>query len=61
MPINELLEWAKLEALALVNRLEHTDDEKRLIALGYMCGFCDGNLTNGQGSNPAKSGANGRT
>jgi hypothetical protein len=57
-----LLQLANQSALELIDRLKaHTEDEKRLIALGYMCGFCEGNLVNGQGRNPEQSGENTRT
>ncbi|AIQ15262.1 hypothetical protein [Paenibacillus durus] len=61
MSIDKLLEWAKTEAVKLVNRLQHTDEEKRLIATGYMMGFCDGILINGQARKTEQSGENGRT
>lgn len=57
-----LLKLANQSALEMIGRLKgHSDDEKRLIALGYMCGFCEGNLVNGQGSNPEQYGGNART
>lgn len=46
MNIEQLLEYAKSNALDLVCRLDHTKEEKQLIALGYMVGFSDGTLLN---------------
>ncbi|HAS7789864.1 hypothetical protein [Paenibacillus lactis] len=46
MDIEKLLEYAKSNALDLVCRLDHTQEEKKLIALGYMVGFSDGTLLN---------------
>lgn len=50
MSPESLLKLANQSALELIERLKaHSDNEKRLIALGYMCGFCEGNLVNVQG------------
>lgn len=62
MEVKKLLDQANAAALALCDRLQgHTLEEKRLIAVAYMCGYCDGNLTSGQGRKTEQSGENART
>lgn len=58
--LKHLLKEANQAALNMVNRLDHTDEEKKLIVLGYMCGFCKGNLMNDLHRKPEQSGANER-
>lgn len=56
--IEQLYKHAQANGMALVNGLYHTTEEKRLIIMGYMCGFCDGNLENKLHSKTEQSGEN---
>lgn len=44
--LGRLVKEANEEALKMADRLDHTSEEKKLIVLGYICGFCKGNLLN---------------
>lgn len=58
---DDLIETARIKAIEFIGPMDHTEEEKRILTLAFMCGYSMAKTENGQGSKTEKNGENGRS